>query len=370
MACPLTYDKTNNIIPPTPTITDISSITQHTSSPCQIQNECTNLGEPICFYHGFIYYPPKTIWITAICSGYFQGRPGLTASVVNPHIRNITATVQGHLNQCRQGLHSTKEVINESSPMQTVTNECNHVVYIVLKEQPRKLYSNQTGRFPYTLNWGHTYFVVTYIYDANAIITKLIKNCSHSEIMAVNSKWYIFLTSRGQTKTPQNGQWNIPYHWKLHQELADWNSIHTTWHAPTKCSWTGNCTPDSFPLPANFCCLTKQCNYMINMLRLNQLNPKLSTFEAFWGTYSFDATSMAPPGTKCYVHIKLQKRASWGYHATTAWYLGPIWCYKVLVQETGAICKSDTVTSTTMPSPSHQFQMLTKSSRPPSIFQM
>ena len=55
-----------------------------------------------------------------------------------------------------------------------------------------------------------------------------------------------------------------------------------------------------------------------------------------------------PPGTKCYVHIKPHKHDSWGYHATPAWYHGPkldqYWCYEVLVQKTGAVHTSDTVT--------------------------
>eukprot|EP00957_Ditylum_brightwellii_P145757 11099133-Ditylum_brightwellii.AAC.1 len=29
---------------------------------------------------------------------------------------------------------------------------------------------------------------------------------------------------------------------------------------------------------------------------------------------------MAPPGTKCYIHIKPHKRASWGFHAEDTWH--------------------------------------------------
>ena len=43
---PLMDDKTNNIIPPTPTIIDISSITQHTTAPCQIKLWETHLLLP------------------------------------------------------------------------------------------------------------------------------------------------------------------------------------------------------------------------------------------------------------------------------------------------------------------------------------
>ena len=88
----------------------------------------------------------------AIHSGYFQGWPGLTASAINHHIKAIKATVQENLNQSWQGLHFTKAVINELLPMQILSNEHTHLVYIALEEQPGKLYNDQTRRFPYTSN--------------------------------------------------------------------------------------------------------------------------------------------------------------------------------------------------------------------------
>ena len=83
------------------------------------------------------------------------------------------------------------------------------------------------------------------------------------------------------------------------------------------------------------------------MLQPNRQNPKLSAFEALWGTYSFDATPMTPPGTKCHGHNKAKKHASWEYHTTNAYYPNPkldhYQCYELLVQVTGAICTSDTI---------------------------
>jgi hypothetical protein len=59
----------------------------------------------------------------------------------------------------------------------------------------------------------------------------------------------------------------------------------------------------SFPI-ANWCHLTNQCDYTINMLRPCCQNPALSAFEAMEGLFSFDATPMAPPGTDVLVHLK------------------------------------------------------------------
>eukprot|EP00957_Ditylum_brightwellii_P186217 14176656-Ditylum_brightwellii.AAC.1 len=56
---------------------------------------------------------------------------------------------------------------------------------------------------------------------------------------------------------------------------------------------------------------------------------------------------MALSGTKALIHIKLNKRASWGFHADNAWYISPAmdhyWCYKVLLHKTAVQQITDTV---------------------------
>eukprot|EP00957_Ditylum_brightwellii_P077976 5927085-Ditylum_brightwellii.AAC.1 len=56
---------------------------------------------------------------------------------------------------------------------------------------------------------------------------------------------------------------------------------------------------------------------------------------------------MAPPGTKCFIHIKPHKRASWGFHAEDAWYVGPALkhyrCYTVVMKQSTAQRITDTV---------------------------
>ena len=78
--------------------------------------------------------------------------------------------------------------------------------------------------------------------------------------------------------------------------------------------------PKSFPI-ANWCRLTKQCDATLNMLRPCCQNPLLSAHKALEGSFSFDATPMAPLGTEVLVHMKPNRRSTWGYHASKAWYL-------------------------------------------------
>eukprot|EP00804_Cyclotella_cryptica_P004778 CCRYP_004861-RA/>CCRYP_004861-RA protein AED:0.43 eAED:0.43 QI:0/0/0/1/0/0/2/0/114 len=43
-------------------------------------------------------------------------------------------------------------------------------------------------------------------------------------------------------------------------------------------------------------------NITLNIFRLCTTNPRLSTYEAMEGMYSFHATPMAPIGTECMIH--------------------------------------------------------------------
>jgi hypothetical protein len=77
----------------------------------------------------------------------------------------------------------------------------------------------------------------------------------------------------------------------------------------------------------------------LNMMRPCHLNPLLSAHEAMDGLFLFDATLLAPLGTKVLVHLKPKQRKSWGYHVTKAWYLSHAanhyQCIRVIMKDTG-----------------------------------
>jgi hypothetical protein len=78
---------------------------------------------------------------------------------------------------------------------------------------------------------------------------------------------------------------------------------------------------------------------MLNMMRPCCLNPLLSMHKALEGTFSFDATLMAPLGTEVLVHQKPSRHKTWGYHAAKAWYLSHAAshynCICIIMKETG-----------------------------------
>jgi hypothetical protein len=69
--------------------------------------------------------------------------------------------------------------------------------------------------------------------------------------------------------------------------------------------------------------LIEQATITINLLRASQRNPQVSAHSVLEGNFNFDATPMAPPGTKVLIHEKPQQRGSWDPHGIEGWYLGP-----------------------------------------------
>jgi hypothetical protein len=68
-----------------------------------------------------------------------------------------------------------------------------------------------------------------------------------------------------------------------------------------------------------------QATITLNLLRASRLNPSLSAHAAIHGNFNFDfnATPLAPPGTKIVLHEKSTNQPTFGTHATDGWYIGP-----------------------------------------------
>ena len=60
-------------------------------------------------------------------------------------------------------------------PTQEPHNTTAHAMYVTM-EEPGRVYTDQTGRFPVTSSRGHQYVMVMYDYDSNSILTEPLKN--------------------------------------------------------------------------------------------------------------------------------------------------------------------------------------------------
>ena len=103
---------------------------------------------------------------------------------------------------------------------------------------------------------------------------------------------------------------------------------------------SGLCITDpEFPLQ-HWDSLIEQCQITLNMLRTSRTNPKLSAYQALEGTFDFNATPLAPPGTRALIYNPPSVRASWAPRGEDAWYIGPAMnhyrCFKFFVIDSNA----------------------------------
>ena len=104
--------------------------------------------------------------------------------------------------------------------------------------------------------------------------------------------------------------------------------------------------PIYFPI-ANWCWLTEQADNILNMLQTCKQNLILSAYESMEGVFHFDATPMAPLGTKVYIHEKPYMRSECGFNAHNGWYIRQskkyYICFKVAMASMAADQVSDTI---------------------------
>ncbi len=276
----------------------------------------------------------------------------------------------GHMDQTCQGQQSTSRITINTPPL-TISNNDNgdilpvhisdgstNLVFMVIHDITGKVFTDQTGRFPITSNRDHAYLLIFYIYDVNFIASTPIENCTKEELLHAYQITNKYLSSRGfkpllhkmDNKTSKDVEEFIDsQHTTLQYTPPDIHRTNSTERAIR--TWKNHFStgiaslPKSFPI-ANWCHLTNQCDYTINMLRPCCQNPLLSAFKAMEGSFSFDATPMAPPVTKVLIHLKPTCCKSWAFHASNGWYIGPsprhYQCIRAIMEGTGGKGLTDT----------------------------
>jgi hypothetical protein len=233
-----------------------------------------------------------------------------------------------------------------------------NLVFMVIHDITGLVFSDQAGRFPITSNRGHAYLVNFYIYDANFIASVPIKNRTKQELLRAYQITYEYLSSCGFKprlhKMDNETSKNVKDFIKSQKTSLQYTplDIHCTNSAKQAiCTWKNHFTAGIASLPTSFpitiwCHLTNQWDYTINMLCPCRQNPLLSAFEAMEGSYLFDATPMAPPGTKVLVHLKPTHCKSWCFDASNGWYIGPSLkhyrCICAIMEGTGGKRLADT----------------------------
>ena len=319
--------------------------------------------------------PSESTFIQSIKNGNFLSWPGLTASLIKKQLPKCIATEKGHLNQERKGLQSTKPAIRinpivkiESESYQDLfptsetpnlkTHHC--FASFVSFESTAKAYSDQTGKFPFTSSRGNKYLMIVYDYDSNAILQEPLKNKTSKELvrawlkihkrLAVGGsqpQLYVldneFSTEMKTTMDKHEIKYQlVPPH--IHRRNAAERAIQTFKHHFL--AILASCDPD-FPV-SEWDRLLDQAELTLNLNRNSRNNPKLSSTAYLFGNFDFNATPLAPPGTKVQVQIKTGQRGSWSFHSENGWYIGPApnhyRCVKCYIPSTRHERIADTVT--------------------------
>jgi hypothetical protein len=296
------------------------------------------------YLHAAAGCPTKSSFIQAIQNGNFTSWPGLTADLISKHLLPTIATAKGHIRQEPKNLRSTKlqtpsplPVPIKVEPEDTVlqesrTQEC----YLSVETKTTgTTYSDLCGRYPIKSSRGNQYIVVCYDYDTNSISTAVTKSRKGYEIRDVTIRMLDKLTQSGhppqlhildneasdmlkQTLSKHKIAYQlVPPH--LHRRNAAERAIQTfkNHFITTLCIADPN-----FPAK-EWDRLLPQAELTLNLLRNCRFNPKLSAYAALHGTFDFNRTPIAPPGTKVLIHEKPDNRLSWAPRGTDAWYIGP-----------------------------------------------
>jgi hypothetical protein len=299
-------------------------------------------ADHISFLHAAAGYPVPSTWIKAIDRGHYTTWPGLSSSAVRKHLPKSLATVQGHLNQSRQNLRSTKpnpKLIADPAPISDPTipaspHERTHHVFAAVHDVTGQIYTDLTGRFPVQSSRGYKYILVLYDYDSNAILTEPMRNRSDTEHLRAYNKLHQYLLDRvfcpllqkmdNEASTALKRTIRekgidfqlVPPH--MHRRNAAERAIQTFKnHFVAILSGTNK----NFPMHL-WDLLLPQSTVTLNLLRASRLHPQLSAAAHLNGAFDFNRSPMAPLGTRVILHEKPAQRRSWATHGVDGWYVG------------------------------------------------
>ena len=322
-----------------------------------------NQQDLVTFLHAAAGSPMPSTWLAAIRKGHYATWPGLTTQLVTKHLPTSAASIKGHLDQQRQNIRSTKpttQLIVDNPPSPTsFTDPDPHHVFLTILHGNGEIATDQTGAFPMKSSSGNQYIMVLYAYDPNAILVAPLKNRTGGELLRVYKQLHERLTLRGFRPKLQRLDNEASNQMKKTMKLLDVNfqlvppHNHRRNAAERMIRTFKNhfvsilCSTDkNFPM-SEWDQLLPQAELTLNLLRSSRINPRMSAWTQLEGTFNFNATPLAPPGTPIIVHEKPSQRASWAPHGLDGFYLGPALnhyrCYRTYVTNTKGTRVSDTV---------------------------
>jgi hypothetical protein len=323
----------------------------------------STIAETITYAHNCMSATPYQTFYTAIQRSYIRP-PGINIKNLARNVPVSVATAKGHLKMQRKNQRSTKgseeeqqQMFNFPSKLKTITPK-NVMFHVRVVEG---LSADLTGRFS-VAKFSSQYHMVFYCAELNYIHVEVLTGRTAGEICKAYSNTLELLSNKGYViafvhmdnetsgqvekflknrPNPITIQYAPPGN---HRSLAAERAIQT-WKAhfiSTLC-----CTDDDF-LANDADKLVAHAELTLNLLRGSALNPSISAWHQLHGhIFDWDATPLAPPGTKVIIHDRSDSRGSWQVHGSEGFYIGPAMdhyrCWRVLVSKSGAERVSDTI---------------------------
>ena len=288
------------------------------------------------------------------------------------------AMYKGHLDQTRKNQRSTKFKTTDSAFELTLVHPDTledpttstptvisdptirtHHIFASCEQVTGKIASDPTGKFIIPSSSGNKYILVVYDYDSNMIFAEPMKSRSATDHLNAYKHIHNILKSRGLKPQLQRLDNEASHLLKtfLHDNQVDFQLVPPHAHRRNSAERAirvfknhfiaGLCSTDpSFPLHL-WDKLVPQALITLNLLRSAHINPQLSAQALIFGSFDFNRTPLAPPGTKVLIHEKPNNRETWAAHGVEGWYLGPALnhyrCYRVYSTDTRAERIADTL---------------------------
>ena len=309
----------------------------------------------IRYYHAAAGFPTKPTWLAAIKNGHCSSWPGLTAEDAAKYFPESDEMWKGHGRKIKAGLRSTKQLVqteeNETTEMEIPEEKAIFVKeYDLANELDRKMYTDQTGKFPVTSYKGNQYIMVLFETSSNIILVEAMRSRTSGEMVRA----YQVLVDRlkvcniSPTRHILDNECSaelkeaivdnemtfqlVPPH--DHRRNVAEKAIQTfkDHFVAVLCG-----TDESFPLQL-WCQILRQAEHQLNMLRKSRANPSISAFEQMNGPHNFDANPFAILGCAVEMHVMPKNRRTWEAHTKTGFYLGTSWdhyrCHEVWIKDT------------------------------------
>jgi hypothetical protein len=229
----------------------------------------------------------------------------------------------------------------------------------VVTQSLSKLFTNDTCRFPVRARSGNQYVMIAFHADGNLILQQAFKTKSDCHHIAAYNSIMTCLAARGlsvdlqilDNKASLAYKESLTFKWNAKFQLIPLDMHHRNQAERAIRTFKDHFlailadVDAAFP-PYLWDLLLPQAELTLNLLRQSTLNPRISAWEFFQGTFDFNKTPLGPV-CRVLIHAKPATQRSWDFCAKNGFYIGPIMdsyrCFKLVNADTKSQVISDTV---------------------------